>query len=55
MNLHDLIAQVAFELYIKSGKIEGRDLENWLQAERIVNRPDYAEDYMDDILADHSG
>ncbi len=30
------IAKVAYELYEKSGRIEGRDLENWLEAERIV-------------------
>lgn len=35
MNLHDEIAKVAYELYEKSGKI-GRDLENWLEAEKIV-------------------
>ncbi|MBM4129308.1 MAG: DUF2934 domain-containing protein [Nitrospira sp.] len=36
MSLHDEIAKVAAELYEKSGRIEGRDLENWLEAERIV-------------------
>ena len=36
MNLHDLIAQLACELYLKSGKVDGRDLENWLEAEWIV-------------------
>lgn len=36
MNLHDEIAKVAYELYEKSGRIEGRDLDNWLEAERIV-------------------
>ncbi len=35
MNLHDEIAKAAYELYEKSGKI-GRDLENWLEAEKIV-------------------
>ncbi|MCI0468458.1 MAG: DUF2934 domain-containing protein [Nitrospirae bacterium] len=30
------IAQLAYELYEKSGRIEGRDMENWLKAERIV-------------------
>lgn len=34
--LHSEIARVASELYEKSGRIEGRDLENWLEAERIV-------------------
>lgn len=36
MKLHEEIAKVAHELYEKSGGIEGRDLENWLDAERIV-------------------
>jgi hypothetical protein len=36
MNLQEEIAKVAHELYEKSGRIEGRDRENWLEAERIV-------------------
>jgi hypothetical protein len=36
MNLHEEIAKVARELYEKSGRIEGRDRENWIDAERIV-------------------
>jgi hypothetical protein len=36
MKWFDEIARVARELYEKSGKIEGRDLDNWLEAERIV-------------------
>jgi hypothetical protein len=36
MNLHEEISKVAYELYEKSGRIEGRDLDNWLEAERIV-------------------
>lgn len=48
MNLHDLIAQIACELYTKNGKVEGRDLENWLEAEWIVkNRYKSAEDLVD--------
>jgi hypothetical protein len=35
-DLHDLIAQLACELYRKSGNIEGRDLDNWLDAERTI-------------------
>lgn len=35
-NLHDEISKVAKELYEKSGRIEGRDLDNWLEAEKIV-------------------
>jgi hypothetical protein len=36
MNLHDEIAKMAYLLYEKSGCINGRDAENWLDAERIV-------------------
>ncbi len=36
MNLHDEIAKTAHELYEKSGWIPGRDLENWIEAEKIV-------------------
>lgn len=36
MNLHDEIAKVAYELYEKSGRIDGRDKANWLEAEQIV-------------------
>lgn len=36
MKLYEEIAKVAHELYEKSGRIEGRDTENWLEAERIV-------------------
>jgi len=36
MNVHDEIAKVAHELYEKSGRIPGRDLKNWLEAEKIV-------------------
>jgi hypothetical protein len=34
--LEEEIKKVAYELYEKSGCISGRDLENWLEAERIV-------------------
>jgi hypothetical protein len=36
MELYDEIAKMAQELYEKSGRIEGRDLYNWLEAEKIV-------------------
>ena len=32
----DKIARVAYELYEKSGYVNGRDVEHWLEAERIV-------------------
>jgi hypothetical protein len=30
------IADLAYELYVTSGYVEGRDIENWLEAERII-------------------
>ena len=33
MRWHDEIAKIARELYEKSGKKEGHDLDNWLEAE----------------------
>jgi hypothetical protein len=36
MNLQEEIARLAFELFERSGRTEGRNLENWLDAERIV-------------------
>jgi len=36
MNLHDEIAGVAYELYEARSGIPGQDLDDWLDAERIV-------------------
>jgi hypothetical protein len=36
MKWYDQIAKLARELYEKSGRVEGRDLDNWLEAERII-------------------
>ncbi|MCX7913057.1 MAG: DUF2934 domain-containing protein [Thermodesulfovibrionales bacterium] len=36
MDLKEEISKVAYELYVKSGCIPGRDMDNWLEAERIV-------------------
>jgi hypothetical protein len=36
MNRKDEIRQVAYELYERSGMIPGREVENWLKAEKIV-------------------
>lgn len=53
MNKRDEIARVARELYEQSGKIEGRDEENWLEAERIV-MADYAELKKMDLTCERS-
>ncbi|MEN2995258.1 MAG: DUF2934 domain-containing protein [Thermodesulfovibrio sp.] len=34
--IEEEIRQIAYELYVKSGCIPGRDLDNWLEAEKIV-------------------
>ncbi len=36
MNLHEEIAKVAYELYLRRGCVHGHDLDDWLEAERIV-------------------
>ena len=35
-NMSDLVAKKAYDLYVKSGRKPGRDVENWLKAEKIV-------------------
>jgi Protein of unknown function (DUF2934) len=35
---HEEIASLACQLYIQSGRQEGRDAENWLQAEQILRK-----------------
>lgn len=36
--LNEAIRKKAQELYEKSGRKPGRDLDNWLEAERIVKK-----------------
>jgi hypothetical protein len=36
MDLHNEISKAAYELYENSGKAEGRNNDNWFEAERIV-------------------
>ena len=35
-DLHRRIAKVAFELYLRRGRVHGHDLDDWFAAERIV-------------------
>jgi len=37
MNLYEEIEALARQLYEQSGRAEGRDLDNWLEAERVVH------------------
>jgi Protein of unknown function (DUF2934) len=37
-DVHEAIRRRAEEIYVRNGKIPGRDLENWAQAEREILR-----------------
>jgi len=37
-DLHEAIRRRAEEIYIRNGRIPGRDLENWAQAEQEITR-----------------
>ena len=45
---HDVIAQLACELYCKSGHIQGRDLDNWLEAERLISSGEHRDETLSD-------
>ncbi len=34
--IREQIAKMAYEIYEKSGRVAGRDLQNWLAAEKTV-------------------
>lgn len=36
VTLHQEIVKVAHDLFERSGRVEGHDLDNWFEAERIV-------------------
>ena len=36
--LTDMIRKKAYELYEKRGKKQGRDMDNWLEAERVIKQ-----------------
>ena len=38
IDLHEAIRRRAEEIYIRNGRIPGRDLENWAQAEQEIRR-----------------
>jgi len=35
-SVHEMIAKKAYELYEQNGRIDGRDVEHWIEAEKIV-------------------
>jgi DUF2934 family protein len=43
--LHSAIQRRAEEIYVRSGRIPGRDLENWAQAEREMTLQSAAPDF----------
>jgi hypothetical protein len=48
-NFHDEIAALAYELFVKKGRVGGNDIDNWLEAERIV-RARYAARVNDEAI-----
>lgn len=36
MKKHEEIQKLAYNLFEKSGRVHGRDLDHWLEAERII-------------------
>jgi len=36
--LTDMIRKKAYELYAKRGKKSGHDMDNWLEAERVIKQ-----------------
>ncbi len=45
------IAQMAYELYERSGRVGGRDIENWIEAERIVMAHYSAKKQLEEVMA----
>ena len=37
MKRHEEIQKLAYELFEKSGRFHGREIDHWLEAERIIN------------------
>jgi hypothetical protein len=54
MNLHEEISKLAYELYEKGGRLEGRDLDNWLDAQKIVRTRCASEDKNDNEVINWS-
>jgi len=36
MKLYEEIEMIAYEIWEKSGRVHGKDIDHWLEAERIV-------------------
>lgn len=50
MNLHEEISKVAYELYEKGGRLGGLDVDNWLEAEKIVRTRQLKEKNEDEVI-----
>jgi len=48
-DLHDAIRSRAEEIYVRNGKIPGRDVENWMQAEEEILREAAARDVSGEV------
>ena len=44
MNMHEEIEALARQLFEESGRAEGRDLDNWIEAERIIHLRHYSQE-----------
>ena len=44
--LNERIAQKAYELYLKKGQIDGYDVQDWLEAEKLVMAEMGSKDFM---------
>lgn len=42
-HLHDEISKVAYDLYEKRGRVHGYELQDWLEAEKIIMERHVAE------------
>ncbi|OGW19481.1 MAG: hypothetical protein A2077_01700 [Nitrospirae bacterium GWC2_46_6] len=38
MSMHHEISKIAHEIWVKSGHTHGRDIEHWLEAEKIITQ-----------------
>lgn len=54
-DLHDAIRHRAREIYIRSGRTAGRDLENWAQAEREIQRKALGEELRSAVVVKVDG
>jgi hypothetical protein len=36
VSLHDRVSRLAYQFYLRRGKVPGHDLEDWFAAERVV-------------------